>query len=171
MTRPLNTQGLRWFETSPPAGDPMCTCSYCDQVITDAVPIRFWNVQGQEARLHPHCFALCTGTRIESAWHPTDDTGDLLEQPDSDPSGPCCACRRHDVPVPNMVMLPWRAPIPGTGWGCVTCQLPPDGAVAVLCDACLESHAPIRDCCLGYAMTWERSPCDPSFPFIHTVPH
>jgi hypothetical protein len=31
-----------------------------------------------------------------------------------------------------------RGPIAGTGWGCIVCNLPLDGAVAVLCDGCLE---------------------------------
>lgn len=35
-------------------------------------------------------------------------------------------------------------------WGCFQCGLPSDGAVAVVCDACLESGAPILDVCHGY---------------------
>jgi hypothetical protein len=64
--------------------------------------------------------------------------------------GGCCACRNAGPTVRNIVMLPFRAPVSGKGWGCVVCHLPSDGAVAVLCDACLESGAPIRDVCAGY---------------------
>lgn len=49
----------------------------------------------------------------------------------------------------NVIMLHFKAPVPGTGWGCAACHLPMDGAVAIVCDACL--HAPIRYVCLGYS--------------------
>jgi hypothetical protein len=49
--------------------------------------------------------------------------------------------------VQNLVMLPWRAPIDGTGWKCEYCQLPADGALAVVCDRCIESgRIPSRAC-------------------------
>ena len=48
------------------------------------------------------------------------------------------------------MMIPFCAPVAGKGWGCVVCGLPSDGAVAVVCDACLESGAPILDVCSGY---------------------
>jgi hypothetical protein len=43
------------------------------------------------------------------------------------------------------MMLQRRAPVPGTGWSCVICKLPPDGAIAVMCDACV-GKAPVRVC-------------------------
>ena len=64
--------------------------------------------------------------------------------------GSCCACRKAGPTVRNIMTLPFRSPTPGFGWGCVVCHLPSDGAVAVLCDACLESGAPIVDVCHGY---------------------
>jgi len=39
--------------------------------------------------------------------------------------------------------------VPGSGWGCVVCGLPADGAIAVLCDGCLD-HTP-RFAVHGYA--------------------
>jgi hypothetical protein len=51
--------------------------------------------------------------------------------------GGCCICRTY-VGVSTIVMLSRRAPVPGTGWGCAVCGLPSDGAVAVLCDGCME---------------------------------
>jgi hypothetical protein len=63
--------------------------------------------------------------------------------------GQCCACRGTEN-VRNIVCLPVRSLTPSYGWGCVVCGLPSDGAVAVVCDACLESGAPILDVCFGY---------------------
>lgn len=54
--------------------------------------------------------------------------------------GPCCACEKSGPTVRNVIMLDKRAPIAGTGWGCVQCGLAADGAVAVLCDDCLGSE-------------------------------
>lgn len=69
-----------------------------------------------------------------------DETADL---------GVCCACRTR--PAIGLVMLAVRAPVPGTGWGCVVCGLPQDGAVAVLCEDCGENeHMEILDVCSGY---------------------
>jgi hypothetical protein len=57
--------------------------------------------------------------------------------------GPCCACEGLDD-VANIIMLNVKGTVPGYGWGCFVCGLSTDGAVAVLCDACLESEAEIR---------------------------
>jgi hypothetical protein len=57
--------------------------------------------------------------------------------------GPCCACEGLDD-VRNIMMLDKKALTPGKGWGCVVCHLPNDGAIAVLCDGCLEMHVEIR---------------------------
>lgn len=57
--------------------------------------------------------------------------------------GPCCACEAPG-PHPNIVALSYTAPQPGTGWGCVQCGLPPEGAVAVLCDGCVTFKRDIR---------------------------
>lgn len=53
--------------------------------------------------------------------------------------GPCCSCGRAGPSVRNVVMLTRRAPVAGTGWGCLACGLANDGAVAVCCDACVAS--------------------------------
>jgi len=58
-----------------------------------------------------------------------DGNGDL---PDL---GPCCMC--EGGPTHNLIMLSQRGAIPGHGWGCVVCDLPLDGAYAVLCEACI----------------------------------
>jgi hypothetical protein len=67
--------------------------------------------------------------------------------------GPCCMCSGPNAI--NILMLPQRAPIPGTGWGCVVCGLDADGAIAVLCPDCFELHQEnpnlLGFCCSGYA--------------------
>jgi len=52
MTISMNTSGLRWFDTSPPAGDPECICSHCDQIIPEKTPQagHGWNQHPPEAR-------------------------------------------------------------------------------------------------------------------------
>lgn len=55
-------------------------------------------------------------------------------------------------------MLPKKAPEPGTGWGCVVCGLSADGAVAVVCDRCLESKKPIQSAIKGFAKSGQRVP-------------
>jgi len=51
---------LRWFTDSPDAGDPLCICSYCEEVITeeDAPAIRLF-ANREEARFHTECFQTC----------------------------------------------------------------------------------------------------------------
>lgn len=61
--------------------------------------------------------------------------------------GLCLDCLRR--PATNVVMLRFRAPIPGSGWGCVQCHKPLDGAISVLCDACRLADRPITRICLG----------------------
>lgn len=65
--------------------------------------------------------------------------------------GACCNCGIEDRTVRNVIMLSQRSPEPGIGcWGCLTCDLEQAGAVAVLCDACLEeSHGHPKSICLG----------------------
>lgn len=61
--------------------------------------------------------------------------------------GLCLDCQQR--PATNVVMLPFRAPIPGTGWGCVVCKQPLEGAISVLCDECRQADRPISRVCLG----------------------
>ncbi len=170
-TLPLDTNGLRWFDTSPSAGDPDCICSHCDQVISGEMPLRLWNASGQEARLHQRCFAIRTGALVETEFVPTmdidevpDELGDL---------GACCACLCVGASVRNLVMLPVRAPVPGTGWGCVVCGLPNDGALAVVCDLCLDLNLEIVEAIDGYATKGQRVWRDTlTVPFDHRdIPH
>lgn len=63
--------------------------------------------------------------------------------------GPCCCCGQR--PGTQIVSLPFYAPVPGTGWGCYICGLPQDGAVAVVCDACMQEEREIRYAVVGRA--------------------
>lgn len=64
--------------------------------------------------------------------------------------GPCCACRQESADVRNLLCLHKLAPVPGTGWGNVLLGWPSNGAVAIVCDQCLESNAPLVDAISGY---------------------
>jgi hypothetical protein len=63
--------------------------------------------------------------------------------------GPCCACLKEGRRLRNLICITKRRPTPGNGWGCVVCGAPPDGAVAVICDPCLEARAAIVEVCAG----------------------
>lgn len=76
--------------------------------------------------------------------------------PNIEDFGPCCACGLSSPEVRNIIMLDKRLPAEAlaahanSAWGCFECGLPAEGASAVVCDACLESDAPIRFVVLGY---------------------
>ncbi len=67
--------------------------------------------------------------------------------------GRCCACGQAGGDVHNVICLDKLAPLPGHGWGCVLCDLPFNGAVAVLCDSCLAAERQLRWACRGYPNT------------------
>ena len=82
--------------------------------------------------------------------------------------GPCCACREAGPTVRNVICLDVLSPTPGFGWGCMVCGLPPNGAVAVVCDRCMETQAEITDVCHGYpaeGLRTARAAC--TEPFQH----
>ena len=76
--------------------------------------------------------------------------------------GACCSCGREgdDLNVQNVVMLEQKASTPGSGWGCVQCGLPCDGAVAVLCDTCVDLGRPIQFAIAGLIKDNKRVPID-----------
>jgi hypothetical protein len=66
---------------------------------------------------------------------------------------PCCWCGETRV-CRNIILLPRLAPVPGTGWSCLFCGLPEDGAIAVGCDECMADGAHERTptwVCSGWA--------------------
>ena len=50
--------------------------------------------------------------------------------------GECCACRRRDVRR-HIVLLNCLAPVSGTGWGCLVCNMPNDGGLGLVCSRCV----------------------------------
>lgn len=68
---------------------------------------------------------------------------------------PCCSCGK-DVPCPNLVNMDRKAPVPGTGWGCLQCGLPADGAMAVVCERCFLRHKKPIAVVFGYITSRER---------------
>lgn len=84
---------------------------------------------------------------------------------------PCCACGQTSSTVRTLGYLPKRAPIPGSGWGCVVCNLPCDGAIVVVCDACADlgmEKAPLRFAVKGWMKANERVPIGELMePFEH----
>jgi hypothetical protein len=71
--------------------------------------------------------------------------------------GQCCGCHGTKN-VRTVVMMHKRGPVPGTGWGCVVCGLPADGAISVICDSCVEAQVEITEVCCGYAKDNRRVP-------------
>lgn len=55
--------------------------------------------------------------------------------------GLCCSCEKSGPSVKNILMLNKKCPLLGKGWGCLVCNLPNDGAVAVVCDECMEASS------------------------------
>ena len=66
--------------------------------------------------------------------------------------GKCCSCEAENETVRNIITLDKKIPDGGGrgGWGCFVCGLDSFGAVAVLCDECLDSNKEIKFACLGY---------------------
>ena len=82
--------------------------------------------------------------KIYKRWLPMIDIDDPDFAESTPDLGACCACGGFDH-VRNVFMLDQKAPVPGTGWGCLVCHLPNDGAIAVLCDACADVEYPFMN--------------------------
>ena len=52
--------------------------------------------------------------------------------------GSCCICESQ-TDVRNIIQLDYKVKSE-SGWGCVQCGLPAEGAVAIVCDACIERY-------------------------------
>lgn len=84
--------------------------------------------------------------------------------------GSCCACGNATSTDTAMTFqLHKRCTVPGQGWGCFVCNLPPDGALAVVCDPCLEADREIAFACVGYPGLDKRVPLTELSPepFVH----
>lgn len=79
--------------------------------------------------------------------------------------GPCCRCGKKGGPdVRQIIALSFEAPQENTGWGCIVCDLPNNGAVAVVCDSCLDlclkNSAEIKFVLDGWPAEGKRLPID-----------
>lgn len=84
--------------------------------------------------------------------------------------GTCCVCQKEGADVRNVLCLGQKGPVEGKGWGCFVCGLPPNGAMAVLCDHCLETEAEIRFVCTGWPFEGRTAIEDLPFePFDHDL--
>ena len=87
--------------------------------------------------------------------------------------GPCCTCRKSGPSVRNLITLPFRAPAGADGrriggWGCAVCHLPCEGAVAAMCDDCIDERRDLLEACAGYPATGCRVPITAlTEPFDH----
>lgn len=81
--------------------------------------------------------------------------------------GPCCICEATGPTVRVLVSLNKLSPTPGRGWCCVVCEIPSDGALAVLCDECADRlerepspdvASALKFACRGYPGTDGRVP-------------
>jgi len=77
--------------------------------------------------------------------------------------GSCCICGSEDN-VTAVVMLGVKNEVPGHGWACLACGLPPDGAMAVLCAHCVDDwqsgRKQLRFACRGWPATEGRVPIE-----------
>lgn len=86
--------------------------------------------------------------------------------------GPCCICGGEER-ICRIVLLDRRCAVPGHGWGCAICGLPPDGAAAVLCGPCCDlwraGIAALKTACRGFPASDGRIPIDDLSPepFVH----
>ena len=73
--------------------------------------------------------------------------------------GKCCICETENESVRNLITLDKKIPDESLrgGWGCFVCGLPAHGAVAVLCDECLnleiesgKEPMEVKFACIGY---------------------
>ncbi len=132
----------------------------------------------------PHCESSRINYVQTYGYWECDNCGNIWALDKDDPDydarpldlGKCCACNCTSESVQNLVMLDKKSPIPNTGWGCLTCGLPYDGAIAVVCDDCLQKLQSGQDilkyAVLGYPT--EKGRCniaDLTEDFDHNYPH
>jgi hypothetical protein len=85
-----------------------------------------------------------------------DDFDEYKEEADPIDFGPCCVCGKEDATVRNIMMLNKRTPA-GYGWGCLQCDLPMEGAIAVICDECLVPDVVIKEYVFGQVSDKKRA--------------
>jgi hypothetical protein len=97
----------------------------------------------------------------------TEQIQNLVRKPNPRELGMCCTCQRR--PAKNVVFVNERAPVDGTGWGCVRCGIPTNGAISVICHECKQAQIPIKRVCVGHPYEGTRIPLEMTAgnPFDH----
>lgn len=94
---------------------------------------------------------------------PPEPGPDEPEDPTFKKLGSCCICERYEK-VRTVILINRKCIVRGHGWGCTICHLPPDGAVAVLCDSCMQFFeaglVKINLACAGYPQEEGRVPIE-----------
>ena len=165
-------QSDRAFKDSTDVGHPRCLCSRCGEVIRNnrEGAIRGWDEdRNVEYRYHYRCLGIEKST--EPDWieelppeydpdypYPEIEEVEEIEEVVTD-LGSCCVCRKTKD-VFNLVSLPYRTFVPGTGWGNLLYNLPPDGALAVVCNNCIKDFdiENLQDVVYGYPSEKRRKP-------------
>ena len=89
--------------------------------------------------------------------------------------GTCCACRQEVTWLRTIILLGFRAPTREGerrigGWGCAVCSLPAEGAVAFVCDPCVDAGREILDYVAGDPRDGRRGPVSElTEPFAHDM--
>ena len=72
--------------------------------------------------------------------------------------------------VRNVIMLARKALEPGSTWNCFVCKPDGQGAIAVVCDDCLQKRKEIKFAVVGYVAEKRRIPIEQlTEPFGHNV--
>lgn len=137
-------------------------------------------------KLCPECGSSRTNYVPTYGFWECEECGEVWGHDEDDPDhdeesldlGGCCVCGCIGASVQNILMLKKKTVIPGTGWGCCICNLPSDGAIAVVCDDCLanisrEGEQIIKYAVAGYATDKQRVHISElTEPFDHRdIPH
>ena len=102
------------------------------------------------------CYAYCGCPGGGEIWSDAEDDPDHNEIEEEVDYGPCCVCNGKGPTVRNFLLIEIKTPVPGTGWGCMICNLPADGAIAIVCDSCLEAQRTPISIAYGYPIEKKR---------------
>lgn len=113
----------------------------------DHVPLQLFRGTGKRTEMLTLCWK-CAEPRMKTG-----------EPEEPEPMiGRCCRCGKLKT-LRTLAQLPYKGPTPGRGWGCMVCDLPPDGMVAIICDECAELpalEANLRWICSDYPSSTKR---------------
>lgn len=132
-------------------------CYWC-MTFTNQIFTGFYNVDDPDDKLEGYLCLNCYNSDVD----PPEP--DFTEPPANIHFlGKCCNCE-SGKDVRNIIMLNLELPEEyfDEGWGCVVCDLPANGASAVLCDKCFEEYKlqniTLKTVCGGYPYKNTRIP-------------